>query len=90
MFGVSPTGDVRVGSPWFLATDRIMDVARQFDAQTIHWVTWMQRVYPLLENYVAHSNRVSRFWLRRAGFTIHPPQPIGIKGELYSPFTRHR
>jgi len=91
MFGVGPSAEHPfVGIPWFLATDGIVAVANQFAAQTIHWVTWMNRVYPVLKNYVAHDNRVSRLWLRRAGFTLHPPVPLGRNGELYSPFSRHR
>lgn len=94
VFGVAPILGAGVapgtGAPWFLATPRIYDVARQFADQTIYWVEWMNRAYPRLMNYMRYDNRVSRAWLRRAGFTIHPPQPIGLDGAKYSLFTRER
>ena len=90
LFGVGPTTDPEVGAPWFLATDGIYRVANQFAEQTVYWVTWMNRVYPRLRNYMADDNRVSMAWLRRAGFRIHRPQPIGAGGKLYRLFTRNR
>jgi hypothetical protein len=78
------------GSPWFLGTDGIYTVAREFARQTIHWVNWMNAQYPTLMNVMSDSNRLSKRWLRNAGFTVHPPRPLGVDGKLYCPFTRER
>ena len=90
IFGVSPTAIEGVGSPWFLASYGIGKVRRRFARETLQWVEWMNLLYPTLLNYVDASNRVSRLWLRKAGFTIYSPEPIGVKGKLYSPFSRTR
>lgn len=79
-----------VGTPWFLATDGIYLVSREFAKQTQSWVNWMNAQFPFLMNLMSDDNRVSKRWLRNAGFTIHPPKPIGVDGKLYCPFTRRR
>lgn len=93
VFGVSPIyspGCEGWGAPWFLASDGIYKVRRQFANETRYWVEWMNSLYAILFNYVDATNRVSRLWLRKAGFEILPPKPIGVDGKLYAPFHRIR
>lgn len=91
VFGVTAHPlDPTLGSPWFLATDGIYRVSLEFAKQTLMWVDWMNAQYSQLFNIMSDSNRVSKRWLRNAGFTIHPPKPLGVDGKLYCPFTRTR
>ena len=47
----------------------------------------MLAVFPRLMNVVDVRNGTSIAWLRRAGFTIHPATPVGVKGEPFHLFT---
>ena len=88
IFGVTPTSlAAGEGSPWLIGTDLIRQHARVLIPRVRPYIDAMLRAYPRLENYVHAENRVAVGWLKRVGFTLHPAQPFGLRGELFHRFT---
>ncbi|HSW00025.1 MAG TPA: hypothetical protein VLI39_07625 [Sedimentisphaerales bacterium] len=88
VWGVAPLGTwlSRRGSPWLLASDRLVE-ASVFGAKvTRHYVLEMLRYFDRLENYVSNENRLSIRWLRWGGFSIGAPEPWGIEGKMFRRF----
>lgn len=87
VFGCAPinllTGQ---GSPWMLATPLLSKHARILVRETPHYIARMLAVFPHLVNFVHTENHASIRWLRRLGFTVHPPVPHGAPGEKFHPF----
>lgn len=75
-----------IGSPWLLATD----VADKNPAAVLEcgmtYVPKMLERFPRLFNYVDARNKKSIRWLKRIGFTILPPEPVGSAGALFHGF----
>jgi hypothetical protein len=76
----------RIGTPWMLATDELMDMAYEFLLESPKWIETVRAPYALLMNWVDARNAVSIKWLMRMGFTIGGPRPYGPYGELFHPF----
>lgn len=85
MFGVAPWEE-GVGTPWMLATPRLMGAhRREFIVKSRLVVGQMQAEFTSLENHVDARNLASIRWLRWLGFTIHPAAP---RGPFRLPFHR--
>lgn len=72
MLGVS-TIDSIVGSPWLLASDKLIDtpiIRRDFMVRGRDWVKRVQKKHPMLVNYVHAENKASLVWLKHLGFTF--------------------
>lgn len=87
VFGVAPTTNDEVGTPWLLATERIHSVARCVMQFAHPWVCWMNDVYPFLANVCHEDNTVSLAWLRGCGFSIGT-EPFDLNGGRFVSFWR--
>lgn len=89
VFGVAPVSLLhRIGSPWLLGTDALFEQARTLVVRGRWYVARMKELYPEgLHNYVDARNTLSVKWLKRVGFTIHPPEPYGVEGLPFHLFT---
>lgn len=85
VFGVAPLGDL-AGSPWLLGTERLDHHAKSLMRLSPPCIVQMLQAFPHLVNFVHAENRKSIRWLSRLGFTLSPPQPYGVRGELFHPF----
>ncbi len=74
------------GSPWMLATDRLVRHAKTLQRTVPAYIELMRWMFPRLINFVHCDNRTSIDWLRRLGFQIHAPVRFGFGGELFHPF----
>lgn len=88
VFGVG-TIATGVGSPWMLGTRLLDQRPRMVHETAIGYLPAIRARYPLLLNFVHTSNTRSIRWLRRLGFTIHPPEPYGYLGEMFHRFEMH-
>ena len=71
---------------WLLSTP-VMAVAPVAVARrTRQELAKLLRVYPRLGNYVDSEYKLCVRWLRWLGFTVEPPQPTGVRGEMFSRF----
>lgn len=86
VFGVSPRPEPGAGAPWLLGTELL----RRYGGRLVRfgpcYVGEMLTLYPVLVNHVDARNTRSIAWLRRLGFTIDAPAPIGPYGELFHAF----
>lgn len=85
IYGVSHVA-LDIGSPWFLATDRLYRHIKFFMHGTPVFVRHMQDRYPILMNYVDARHQDSIRWLRWAGFTFD--KYIETFGHERRPFIR--
>lgn len=69
IYGVSHVA-YDIGSPWFLATDRLYRHQKFFLRGTPVFVRHMLDRFPILMNYVDARHGDSIRWLRRSGFTF--------------------
>lgn len=69
-YGVAPTTDPHVGSPWMLATDALLRIRRYFLAHCRDEVRLMQMKFPALFNRVHRDNVCAIRWLEYCGFTV--------------------
>lgn len=92
MFGVNQSRRFqkeRVGVPWFLGTDHLMDrYWRRLVRESPRWIEVLMEDYDALENLVCAENTVHVAWIRRMGFTIVGDLPKYGKGQ--SRFLRFR
>lgn len=91
IMGVGPASMVTTtGRPWLLATPLLDAHAVSLGRLTALYLGRMLDAYPHLENWVdsRHSNAVR--WLRRIGFTLHAPQPMGPLGVPFHRFEMER
>ena len=74
------------GVPWLHTTAAVERLPVTFLREARREVAAMQRLYPHLENHVAANySRAVRF-LHLLGFTVDPPQPVGLHGAMYCRF----
>lgn len=78
------------GVPWLLGTDNALKYKRHFITQVPAIIDEMLAICPKLYNYVHADNKVSIRWLKRIGFTIEAPLPIGYDGALFHKFYLER
>lgn len=74
------------GVPWMMASDRLLDIKREFVKECRKIVHAMVERYHSLENYVWAGNKIHIYWLQWLGFTIEKPEPFGIDGEPFHRF----
>jgi len=77
-----------VGSPWLLGSDKLDRHAKTLVRAGKKYVGLIHEKYPYLANYVDKRNTISKRWLRRLGFTIHPPIPRGPMGMMFHRFDK--
>lgn len=78
-----------IGVVWALGSRAMerADVRRAFLKHSAEVLAEVRRWYPaMVYNFVDVRNRDAIRWLRWLGFTIAPPQPVGMAGELFHPF----
>jgi hypothetical protein len=75
-----------IGSPWLLGTSVLDRHPRVLVRNTAPYIGAILRAFPHLINFVHARNTRSVHWLRRLGFTLHPPEPYGELGELFHRF----
>ncbi len=74
------------GAPWMMGTGALDRHSRILQRLSPTYIAEMLKLFPYLHNHVHVGNRPSIRWLRRLGFTIHPPEPFGARGEMFHPF----
>jgi len=74
------------GGPWMLGTTRTEAYPRELVRQARPYIARMLTVCPLLANYVDARNARAIRWLKRIGFTVLPPEPMGTAGLPFHPF----
>lgn len=87
IFGLVPLtlmGDTAV--PWMLGTTRVDRHAGSLIRLAPSYIARMLAAYPRLLNAVDSRNAKACRWLRRAGFSLGPPMPMGPAGVLFHPF----
>jgi hypothetical protein len=88
IFGVVPLHMLGgQGVPWLLGTPLIDRYRGAFMRLNRPYIARMLAVFPQLANVVDARNVKSIAWLKRLGFTIHPPQPVGLAGLPFHVFT---
>lgn len=87
IFGMVPVtllGDT--GVPWFLGTPMVDRCAGSLMRAAPAYIARMLAAYPRLFNIVDSRNAKACRYLRRAGFVLGPPAPMGPAGVLFHPF----
>lgn len=74
-----------LAAPWLLGSDDMTLFRKHLLHHPRLTVQRWATQYPLLMNYVHCDNKASILWLRRLGFTIHPPVPY--QRGTFHPFT---
>lgn len=88
IFGVAPVNLLGgQGAPWMLGTPLIDKHRRAFMRLSPTYIARMLAVAPSLFNVVDARNVRAIGWLKRMGFTIHDPQPLGVAGLPFHLFT---
>lgn len=72
--------------PWLLCTDELKLHAKTHIRETRRAVKEALKDVGYLFNYVHAENEASIKFLKAVGFTIHPAEPFGRKGELFHMF----
>lgn len=85
LFGVAPFLDM--GVPWLVGTPDITYHQKTFLRETRFWVRQWQKHYSHLTNIVDADYGAAIRWLTWLGFTINPPEPLGLDGRLFCRFT---
>lgn len=75
------------GAIWYIGTDRIHDVYRQFLKASKRYVVERMNTFNVLYNYVDVDNTVSYRWLKWLGFKFEEPAPYGAKQKLFRRFS---
>ena len=71
MFGIAPEPiHNQIGMIWFLGTDRMRRIDRQFLRESEKWLDVLSLGYDALANCVHESNTVHIRWLRWLGFSF--------------------
>lgn len=75
LFGVADAGEF--GVPWLLGSDELFNQGRLLMTLPRPYLSrWLEK-YKLLQNVVHTENIQSIRWLKRLGFTIASPVPLG-------------
>jgi hypothetical protein len=73
IFGISPGQSEIDRMIWMMATDEIRDNTVQFLRESRWWIEELNRIHPLLWNWVDARNELHIKWLRWNGFTFINP-----------------
>jgi hypothetical protein len=88
MFGVAEGDSPRLGILWLLGAEAPPAGALALLRLSRHYVDRMGRGFSMLMNYTDASHIESHKLIRWCGFTIEPPAPIGLSGEMFCRFWR--
>lgn len=80
------TGPDGFGIPWAVGTPLMESLSRILLVDGREYVEAWRRMYPALLNFVHTNNKKSIRWLKRIGFTICDPKPVGVEAQLFHPF----
>lgn len=83
MFGLSYLSDKR-GSIWFLGTDDILEVPREWIKLGRQYINHFLEIYPVLTNMVAVNNKAHINWLKHLGAIFSAPYEVN--GNLFKDF----
>lgn len=78
VYGVAPTKLYGLGAVWMLASDDMYQMRRYFLRNCREKVDMMNRMFPILANYVHMENTVSIEWLMWCGFDVYQPDHRGL------------
>lgn len=92
IMGVSAHGTLMapIGVPWMLGTDLVPRNRRTLAKLAPEYIARMLREFPVLMNLVHARNTVAVQWLRRCGFSLQDPHPVGPHGEPFHLFEMRR
>lgn len=91
IFGVAPLSFVsKIGSPWLLGTDKIIEHAIPFLRRNKKIISEMHQIYDRLENMVHADNTASKQWLKWMGFTIEEEVRFGPFNRQFNPFWKEK
>ncbi len=92
LFGLSSLSLMgSTGVPWLLGTDRMREIKLTFVKQSVHFVSAMLEIYPVLMNWVDARNTLSIRWLKWLGFRMdNAPQPYGFEQRPFYFFEKRR
>jgi hypothetical protein len=89
MFGVTPASLLGgVGCPWMVGSGRLERNARVFVPACRGVVAEMNRMFPVLRNFVDERNTLAVRWLDWLGFAILPAVPFGPDRLPFHPFEK--
>jgi hypothetical protein len=78
VYGVVPTHLYGVGAIWMLATDDIERMRGYVKKNSRDKVAMLNRMFPVLMNYVHADNSVAIRWLAWCGFDVYAPDVHGL------------
>jgi hypothetical protein len=88
IFGVVPVSLLGgQGAPWLMGTPLIDRHRGAFIRLNRTYIPQMLDTYPHLVNIVDARNVRSIAWLKRLGFEVHAPLPLGVAGRPFHLFT---
>jgi hypothetical protein len=88
VFGVCPGEKKGIGVPWMVGTDELDQCGRELMEEARNCLKIWHRFYPTLMNVVDARNTKSIRWLKRLGFTVRDPVPMGVGGLPFHPFDK--
>ena len=89
MFGCTGSDVPDLGLCWFIATNSLRHVTRDFVRQVPAWFDFFNTLHPVLTNWVDDRNIVAKRWLQRVGCVIVEPAPnFGVSDKLFWRFER--
>jgi quercetin dioxygenase-like cupin family protein len=90
MFGVSPSHLLTPlrGYPWMMGTHHLEQHAPLFLRRCKKQVARMQKLYPVLENWIAKSNTIAVMWLEWLGFELLESRPFGPSNAIFIKFRK--
>ena len=75
---------------WALGTDECTRAPREMLIYGRRKIREMLDIYPEMQNYCDARYHAAHRWLKKLGFTVHPAEPHGPKGELFCKITIKR
>ncbi len=78
VYGVASSTVYGCGVVWMLSGDGIYRIQRYFVKNCRDKVDMMNRMFPVLFNYVHNGNTVAKNWLRWLGFEVYQPDRRGM------------
>lgn len=90
LYGVAPAGTVtgygRLGYPWMLGTDKLVDHRYHFLRNIKAWQVDLAEGYALFANYVYAENQLHIDWLKWMGYYFGEAIPLGPFDAPFFPF----
>ena len=71
---------------WLLSTEMMKKAPVAVAKKTKKELEKLLQIYPKIGNYVDSEYRLCIRWLRWLGFTVDNPEPVGVRGALFSKF----